>query len=174
MTDLPPESSPARAPFRNFGRRRGRGAIEAAQAVWRDRPSWIPVMRSFAAAAQPSHQSSRGSAATRAAPDLGQPFGRRIGRFTGGGTHIRQRVAPRMQVMQEGPLSSIVSAADDQEILPLARAGAGTVFPENIAAGLALADQVLLVCGFSQDNAANIVTTVRAELHPELRGRVGR
>ena len=70
--------------------------------------------------------------------------------------------------------SSIVSAADDQEILPLARAGAGTVFPENITAGLALADQVLLVCGFSQDDAANLVTAVRAELHPELRGRVGR
>jgi CPA2 family monovalent cation:H+ antiporter-2 len=71
-------------------------------------------------------------------------------------------------------VSSIVSAADDQEILPLVRAGASTVFPENVAAGLALADQVLLVCGFSKDNAANIVTTVRAELHPELRGRVGR
>jgi CPA2 family monovalent cation:H+ antiporter-2 len=39
---------------------------------------------------------------------------------------------------------------------------------------LALADQVLLVCGFSQDTAANIVTTVRAELNPELRGRAGR
>jgi CPA2 family monovalent cation:H+ antiporter-2 len=70
-------------------------------------------------------------------------------------------------------VSSIVSAADDQEILPLARAGVHTVFPENFAAGLALADQVLLVCGFSQDNAAKIVTTVRAELNPELRGRVG-
>jgi CPA2 family monovalent cation:H+ antiporter-2 len=68
---------------------------------------------------------------------------------------------------QNPAVSSIVSAADDQEILPLARAGAGTVFPENIAAGLALADQVLLVCGYSQDD-------VRAELHPELRGRVGR
>ncbi len=74
---------------------------------------------------------------------------------------------------QNPAVSSIVSAADDQEILPLTRAGAGTVFPENFAAGLALADQVLLVCGFSQDNAANIVTTVRAELNPELRGRVG-
>jgi CPA2 family monovalent cation:H+ antiporter-2 len=74
---------------------------------------------------------------------------------------------------QNPAVSSIVSAPDDQEILPLTRAGAGTVFPENFAAGLALADQVLLVCGFSQDNAANIVTTVRAELNPELRGRVG-
>jgi CPA2 family monovalent cation:H+ antiporter-2 len=42
-----------------------------------------------------------------------------------------------------------------------------------LAAGLALADQVLLVCGFSQDNAAHIVTTVRAELDPELKGLVG-
>jgi CPA2 family monovalent cation:H+ antiporter-2 len=75
---------------------------------------------------------------------------------------------------QNPAVSSIVSAADDQEIAPLARAGASTVFPENVAAGLALADQVLLVCGFSQDSAANIVTTVRAELHPELRGLVGR
>jgi CPA2 family monovalent cation:H+ antiporter-2 len=76
---------------------------------------------------------------------------------------------------QQNPAaSSIVSAADDQELLPLARAGAGTVFPENIAAGLALADQILLVCGFSQDDAANIVTAVRAELNPELLGRVGR
>jgi CPA2 family monovalent cation:H+ antiporter-2 len=75
---------------------------------------------------------------------------------------------------QNPAVSTIVSAADDQEILPLARAGAGTVFPENIAAGLALADQVLLVCGFSQDDAANIITAIRAELHPELRGRVGR
>ena len=75
---------------------------------------------------------------------------------------------------QNPAVSSIVSAADDQELLPLARAGASTVFPENVAAGLALANQVLLVCGLSQDNAANIVTAVRAELHPELRGRVGR
>jgi CPA2 family monovalent cation:H+ antiporter-2 len=75
---------------------------------------------------------------------------------------------------QNPAVSSIVSAADDQEILPLARAGASTVFPENVAAGLALANQVLLVCGLSQDDAANIVTAVRAELHPELRGRVGR
>lgn len=78
-------------------------------------------------------------------------------------------------VRQHNPaVSSIVSAADDQEISSLARAGASTVFPENVAAGLALADQVLLVCGFSQDDAASIVTAVRAELHPELRGHVGR
>jgi CPA2 family monovalent cation:H+ antiporter-2 len=71
-------------------------------------------------------------------------------------------------------VSSIVSVPDDQEIISFVRAGASAVFPENVAAGLALADQALLVCGFSQDMAANIVTTVRAELNPELRGRVGR
>jgi CPA2 family monovalent cation:H+ antiporter-2 len=75
---------------------------------------------------------------------------------------------------QENPhLSSIVSATDDQDVVALATAGAGTVFPENFAAGLALADQVLLSCGFSQDNAANVITAVRAELNPELIGRVG-
>jgi len=78
-------------------------------------------------------------------------------------------------VRQQNPAaSSIVSATDDQELSSLARAGASTVFPENIAAGLALADQVLLVCGFSQDDAASIVTAARAELHPELRGHAGR
>jgi monovalent cation:H+ antiporter-2, CPA2 family len=78
-------------------------------------------------------------------------------------------------VRQQNPAaSSIVSATDDQELSSLRRAGASTVFPENIAAGLALADQVLLVCGFSQDDAASIVTAARAELHPELRGHVGR
>jgi CPA2 family monovalent cation:H+ antiporter-2 len=40
--------------------------------------------------------------------------------------------------------------------------------------GAAQGYQVLLVCGFSQDDAAHIVTAVRAELHPELRERVGR
>ena len=75
---------------------------------------------------------------------------------------------------QENPhLSSIVSATDDQDVVALAPAGAGTVFPENFAAGLALADQVLLSCGFPQDNAANVITAVRAELNPELIGRVG-
>jgi len=34
--------------------------------------------------------------------------------------------------------------------------------------------QALFVCGFFQDDTANIVTAVRTELHPELRRRVGR
>jgi monovalent cation:H+ antiporter-2, CPA2 family len=87
--------------------------------------------------------------------------------------HLVERILHH--VRRHNPaLSSIVSAADDQELSSLARAGAGTVFPENVAAGLALADQVLLVCGFTQDDAASIVTAVRAELHPDLRGHVGR
>jgi CPA2 family monovalent cation:H+ antiporter-2 len=68
---------------------------------------------------------------------------------------------------------SIVSAADDRELSSTTEAGATVVFPENLAAGLALADQVLLLTGLSQDQAASIVAEVRAELHPELRGRVG-
>jgi CPA2 family monovalent cation:H+ antiporter-2 len=68
---------------------------------------------------------------------------------------------------------SIVSAADDRELSSTTEAGATVVFPENLAAGLALADQVLLLTGLSQDQAASIVAEVRVELHPELRGRVG-
>ena len=45
---------------------------------------------------------------------------------------------------QKNPqLSLIVSTTDDQDVAALATAGAGTVFPENFAAGLTLADQVL-------------------------------
>jgi CPA2 family monovalent cation:H+ antiporter-2 len=70
-------------------------------------------------------------------------------------------------------LPSIVSAADDREMSELATAGASVVFPENLAAGLALAHQVLLFSGFTQDDASRVITTVRAELNPELRGHVG-
>lgn len=69
-------------------------------------------------------------------------------------------------------VQSIISVSDDQHIAALATAGA-TVFPENLATGLALADQVLLYCGFSQNDAAAIVTAVRAEINPELKGHVG-
>jgi monovalent cation:H+ antiporter-2, CPA2 family len=87
--------------------------------------------------------------------------------------HAVERVLHHVRA-QDPAISSIVSVADDQEIISIVRAGASTVFPENVAAGLALADQVLLVCGFSRDAAANVVTAVRAELNPELRGHVGR
>jgi monovalent cation:H+ antiporter-2, CPA2 family len=68
---------------------------------------------------------------------------------------------------------SMVSAADDRELSGIAEAGATVVFAENLAAGLTLADQVLLFSGLSQEQAASIVSEVRAELNPELQGRVG-
>ena len=102
--------------------------------AFRSEDSSYPSCGTFAAAAHPSHQPSRGSAATRewaicTGPDLGLTFGRRIGRPSPGAdgvacsglnpallrpqgevaagspegcTHIRQRVAPRMLVPQEG------------------------------------------------------------------------
>jgi CPA2 family monovalent cation:H+ antiporter-2 len=86
--------------------------------------------------------------------------------------HAVERILHR--VRHDNPAAStIVSAQDDRELPALVAAGAGIVFPENFAAGLALADQVLLVSGLSQDEAARVVTEVRAELSPELTGRVG-
>jgi CPA2 family monovalent cation:H+ antiporter-2 len=70
-------------------------------------------------------------------------------------------------------ISSIISAADDRDLSGLAEAGATAVFPENLAAGLALADQALLLTGLSQEQAARVITEVRAELNPELRDRIG-
>jgi CPA2 family monovalent cation:H+ antiporter-2 len=70
-------------------------------------------------------------------------------------------------------IASIVSASDDREVPVLAAIGGGTIFPENFAAGLALADQVLLMSGLTREHAAKVVTAVRAELNPELSGRVG-
>jgi CPA2 family monovalent cation:H+ antiporter-2 len=70
-------------------------------------------------------------------------------------------------------LASLVSADDDRDIARFKQLGATAVFPENLAAGLGLADQALLLCGKSQDEAARIVTTVRAELSPELKELVG-
>ena len=72
------------------------------------------------------------------------------------------------------PTSSRSSARPTTESCrALTEAGATVVFPENLAAGLALADQVLLLKGLSQEQAASIITEVRAGLNPELRGRVG-
>lgn len=68
---------------------------------------------------------------------------------------------------------AIVSAADDRDVSALAMAGAAVVFPENLAAGLALGAQALVFTGFPQEEAARVIAAVRAELNPELRGRVG-
>ncbi|MDB5408714.1 MAG: glutathione-regulated potassium-efflux system protein [Rhodospirillales bacterium] len=69
-------------------------------------------------------------------------------------------------------LPAIVSAADDRQISALVNAGAAAVFPENLAAGLALADQALLMAGYTQEEAAKTISAVRAELNPELLWRV--
>ncbi|MEA2782875.1 MAG: monovalent cation:H+ antiporter-2, family [Rhodospirillaceae bacterium] len=70
-------------------------------------------------------------------------------------------------------LPSIVSVADDRDMSALAMAGATVVFPENWAAGLALANQALLLSNFTQEDAARVITAVRAELNPEIRDQVG-
>jgi CPA2 family monovalent cation:H+ antiporter-2 len=78
------------------------------------------------------------------------------------------------EARQQNPIiPSIVSASDDRGLAALVATGAGTVFPEHLAAGLALADQVLLHGGLDRQQAAKVITTVRAELSPELTGRVG-
>lgn len=74
---------------------------------------------------------------------------------------------------QQVAIPCVVSTADDYDIKTLVKAGAKVVFPENLAAGLALADQSLLLCGLTQEEAGRIITTLRAELNPELRERVG-
>src|SRR5260370_8835684 len=50
---------------------------------------------------------------------------------------------------QNPAVSSIVSVPDDQEIISFVRAGASTVFPENLAAGLALSHPALSCSGSS-------------------------
>jgi monovalent cation:H+ antiporter-2, CPA2 family len=74
---------------------------------------------------------------------------------------------------QETAIPSVVSTVDDRDIASLVDVGATVVFPENLAAGLALADQSLLLCGLTQEEARQIITTLRVELNPELRQRVG-
>lgn len=74
---------------------------------------------------------------------------------------------------QESVIPAMVSTADDQDVTTVVDAGADVVFPENLAAGLALADQALLLCDLSQEEAGRIITTLRAEFNPELRHRVG-
>jgi CPA2 family monovalent cation:H+ antiporter-2 len=70
-------------------------------------------------------------------------------------------------------LRSIVSTTDDRDFSALTMGGIAAVFPENLAAGLALADQALILSGFTQEDAARVITEVRARLNPELSGRVG-
>ncbi|MDB5367906.1 MAG: glutathione-regulated potassium-efflux system protein [Rhodospirillales bacterium] len=67
----------------------------------------------------------------------------------------------------------IVSADDESNLAALIEQGAAIVYVENVAAGLVLADQVLLHAGLTQVEAARVITALREQLHPELVGRVG-
>ena len=78
-----------------------------------------------------------------------------------------------LKFAREGGSHSCGSAPPTIATSRSCRAGATVVFPENLAAGLALADQSLLLCGLTQQEAGQIITTLRAELNPELRERVG-
>jgi CPA2 family monovalent cation:H+ antiporter-2 len=78
--------------------------------------------------------------------------------------HARQR---------DPQLPALVSTPDDRDVPSLVAAGATTVFPENLAAGLGLADQALLLAGFTREDAAHVITSVRAQINPQLRDRVG-
>lgn len=64
----------------------------------------------------------------------------------------------------ESPPASLVSTRDDLDMARFSQLEATAVFPENLAAGLSLADRALLLCGKTQDEASRIVSTVRAEL----------
>lgn len=74
-----------------------------------------------------------------------------------------ERILHRIKAIEPSP-ASLVSTADDLDMARFARLDATAVFPENLAAGLELADRALLLCGRTQDDAARIVNTVRAEL----------
>lgn len=67
----------------------------------------------------------------------------------------------------------LASASDEASAAELVAQGAEVVFPANLAAGLGLADQALLLCGLDQDAAARVVTGLRARLNPELTGSAG-
>ncbi|MDX2265504.1 MAG: cation:proton antiporter [Hyphomicrobiales bacterium] len=60
--------------------------------------------------------------------------------------------------------ASLVSTADDLEMARFSQFAATVVFPENLAAGLSLADRALILCGKTEDEAALIVSTVRSKL----------
>ncbi|ACP21541.1 putative glutathione-regulated potassium-efflux system protein (plasmid) [Sinorhizobium fredii NGR234] len=74
-----------------------------------------------------------------------------------------ERILHQIKTLDPAP-ASLVSTADDLNMARFSQLDATAVFPENLAAGLSLADRALLFCGKTQDEAACIVSTVRAEL----------
>lgn len=77
--------------------------------------------------------------------------------------HTMERILHRVKAIEPNP-ASLVSTADDLDMVRVSRLEATAVFPENLAAGLALADRALLLCGKTQDDADRIVNAVRAGL----------
>ena len=65
---------------------------------------------------------------------------------------------------RDAGLASLLSTADDLDMTRFLQFGPTAVFPENLAAGLGLADQALVLCGKTKDEAARISNTVRAQL----------
>ncbi len=81
-------------------------------------------------------------------------------------TFLSEREAERIlhRIRTDAPkVVRLANALDEDVAARLVTAGANTVFPENLAAGLGLADQALLLCGLDQASAARVIT--------ELRGR---
>jgi monovalent cation:H+ antiporter-2, CPA2 family len=80
---------------------------------------------------------------------------------------------------QHGRIATGIPQFQDLAILPFLTAlglwqqGGEPNAPAVLRAGLGLADQALLLIGFSQDEAGRVVAEVRAELNPELCERVG-
>ena len=74
-----------------------------------------------------------------------------------------ERILDQIKALDPAP-ASIVSTRDDLDMARFAQLDATAVFPENLAAGLSLADRALLLCGKTQDEASRIVSTVRTEL----------
>ncbi|MDP8914742.1 MAG: cation:proton antiporter [Pseudomonadota bacterium] len=79
-----------------------------------------------------------------------------------------EQLVHRIRQLEPG-LPVIVSTRDDTGLKGLVEAGATHIFPENLAAGLALAAQTMMVLGVPPREALARVRAVRSELNPELR-----
>jgi CPA2 family monovalent cation:H+ antiporter-2 len=91
-------------------------------------------------------------------------------------TFLSEREAERIlrRVRTDAPhVVRLANALDEDAATRLLEAGANTVFPENLAAGLGLADQTLLLCGLDQAAAARVITELRGRLSPALSAGTG-
>jgi CPA2 family monovalent cation:H+ antiporter-2 len=91
-------------------------------------------------------------------------------------TFLSEREAERIlrRIRTDAPqVVRLANALDEAAAMRLLAAGADTVFPENVAAGLGLADQALLLCGLDQAAAARVITELRGRLSPALSAGAG-